>query len=55
MDKRCEGCATLKDCPTIYEYGSVMCLMKRMQSGQTKGELENTRNSHCPHCGMPLN
>ena len=42
-------------CPTACEYGSVMCMVKRMQSGQTKAEaLHAARPKYCAFCGKPL-
>ena len=58
MNKECEGCAAINKCNVAVQPGSVMCQMYRLQSGQTKAELQECRNEHvkrCPHCGKLLN
>jgi len=59
MDKKCYSCAAVDQCSVVCEYGSVLCTMKRMQSGQTKGELkrrtgERKDTASCPACGSLL-
>jgi len=55
MNEKCYGCAAADQCPTACQYESIMCTMKRMQSGQTKGQLMRRRGeykTHCPACGQ---
>lgn len=53
MFEQCKKCCTRDTCPAGAMPGSVMCMIKRMQSGKTHGdELEGQRR--CPHCGKLL-
>lgn len=56
-DYRCNGCNAMSKCSTAVEYGSVVCVINRMQSGQVKSELPQNHEQHrfCPHCGRPIN
>lgn len=53
--EECRYCKAADTCPTACEYGPVMCMVKRMQSGQTKAEaLHAARPKYCTFCGKPL-
>lgn len=54
--EKCERCVAQNECPAGAMPGSIMCLMKRMQSGKTHGDENRERNRRrCPHCGLPIN
>lgn len=39
IDYECLACASFKECGTEVGKGSLMCIMKRTQNGQTKQEM----------------
>lgn len=52
MNKECIGCKSANICNTAVQYGSVMCQMNRLISGQTKAELmeaQGETTKYCPH------
>lgn len=51
-EDKCNVCPVRKECPVACEPGSVMCMVKRLQSGKTHGDEPHKRR--CPHCGMPI-
>ena len=57
-DLRCNGCAAKHKCSTAVAYGSVICTRNRLNSGQTKSELDSVRKQeslrYCPHCGKKI-
>lgn len=53
MYEQCRKCCAKDICPAAAMPGSIMCMMKRMQSGKTHGDEEKQRR--CPHCGRLLN
>ena len=58
MEKECKGCKAMKICNTAVQYGSAMCQINRLKSGQTKAELmemQGGATKYCPHCGRPIN
>lgn len=59
MDKECEYCAAMDGCPTVCMPGSILCMERRLQSGQTKGDYKlrqqtDTGIKRCPYCGMVI-
>ena len=57
MEKECKGCKSMNICNTAVQYGSVMCQMNRLHSGQTKEELLTAQEGatrYCPYCGRPI-
>ena len=60
MTEYCKNCAARFVCSLEVEYGSVACLVKRMQRGQTKGDFLNNPQADCNEarycrcCGTPL-
>lgn len=50
--KQCRDCCAKNICPAAAAPGSIMCMIKRMQSGKTHGDEEKQRR--CPHCGRVL-
>lgn len=40
MNEECKNCAAMETCITACEYGSIMCMMNRIRTGQTKGALK---------------
>lgn len=50
MFQQCRSCCARDICPAEAMPGSIMCMMKRMQSGQTHGD-EVRRQRRCPYCG----
>ena len=58
MENECKGCKSITVCNTVVQYGSVMCQMNRLRSGQTKAELmvaQERTTKTCPHCGRLIN
>lgn len=58
MENECKDCKAMNICNTAVQYGSVMCQMNRLKSGQTKAELMTMQErvtKYCPHCGRPIN
>ena len=45
MDNKCNGCAAAVNCPTACEPGSIMCMVKRLQSGQAKADQQRKMNN----------
>ena len=39
MNKECYGCKANENCSTAVQYGSIMCMAKRMQLNQSKADL----------------
>lgn len=39
MNEECKTCKSNKECSTAVQYNSVMCMIKRMQSNQTKADI----------------
>lgn len=57
LDKECAYCKAAPICSTTCEYGSIMCMIKRLQSGQTKADeaqVLTTQPKYCAYCGQPL-
>ena len=58
MNNYCYNCAARNKCNAAVEYGSVICVLNRMQSGQSKasfiGEQKETKPTYCAYCGKPL-
>ena len=53
----CVNCAARHKCGAAVEYGSIMCTINRMQSGQTKGDFVSPKRSeplYCQYCGKSL-
>lgn len=49
MYRQCRNCCARKECPSAAMPGSVICTIKRLQSGKTHGDEDMKRR--CPHCG----
>jgi len=54
----CNNCPARNNCGIAVEYGSFTCMVKRMQSGATKADVDTTHDKHvniykkrCPVCG----
>lgn len=62
MNENCLRCAAIDNCSVACEYGSIMCTIRRLQSGQTKAEEKKLhRNNvvernvvYCPNCGTKM-
>lgn len=52
MYRQCVDCIARDKCPAAAMPGSVMCMIKRMQSGKTHGD--EIRKRKCPHCGKEI-
>lgn len=39
MNPQCDFCIVKRGCPIACEYGSILCAMRRIRSGQTKDEV----------------
>ena len=51
---QCRDCCAKDECPAAAMPGSVMCMIKRMNSGKTHGDEIRSTQKRCPHCGMPI-
>ena len=56
MNDNCYICPERDECSVAIDCGSIMCQVKRMQSGTTKGDVakKETRPTTCSKCGQPL-
>lgn len=57
LNKECTYCKAAPTCSTACEYGSIMCMFKRLQCGQTKSDIPRVSDEqprYCAHCGQPL-
>lgn len=55
LNSECAHCRAASSCPTACEYGSIMCMAKRLQTGQTKADLIKAQQpKYCAFCGHPL-
>ena len=48
--EQCKNCCARNICPAGEMPGSIVCMMKRIQSGKTHGD-EMKERRRCPHCG----
>lgn len=48
--EQCENCCARNICPAGAMPGSIVCMMKKKQSGKTRGD-EMKERRRCPHCG----
>ncbi len=49
MYRQCRDCCAKNECPAPAMPGSVICMIRKMQSGKTHGDEQRQRR--CPHCG----
>lgn len=54
---KCEICYAKNECPEYVMEDSVICMMKRMGSKKTHGDVikEQNEQKRCPHCGRRIN
>lgn len=50
MYYQCQNCCARNECPAAAMPGSVICTLKKIQSGKTHGD-EIKERKRCPHCG----
>lgn len=49
MYRECRDCCVRNDCPAVAMPGSILCMIKRMNSGKTHGDEQKQRR--CKYCG----
>lgn len=58
MQEKCYNCAAKHKCSAAVEFGSIICMANRLQSGQSKGSFIGERKTadakYCAYCGNPL-
>ena len=56
--ENCYNCGAKKNCSAAVGFGSIMCTINRMQSGQSKADFIGTHRKaetrYCAYCGKPL-
>lgn len=53
--EECLHCKAASYCLEVCGYGSVMCIINRMRTGQTKAEtMQIQQPRYCAYCGKPL-
>lgn len=57
MNEQCYKCAAKHECGSAVEYGSIICMVNRMHSGQSKADFIGAKKPEqlfCAYCGQPL-
>ena len=59
MNENCLRCEAIDRCSVACEYGSIACNIRRIISGQKKGDaiepcINKTEKAFCSYCGKPL-
>ena len=53
----CYSCPAKSACPAVCQRGSIMCMIKLLQSGASHADVEEKHAiapKFCAHCGKPL-
>ena len=50
IDERCRNCHSVGECNIAVGYGSVVCTLNRMRSGQAKKDVLNVKEHNYDNC-----